>query len=87
MSNTHLVELSDKELFQTWAILAWFNQRPVSSTLVRKLSALADSPLRPQMDAKYEPIIHARIIDLGKWLENYLAEQAEKNKKGERIDS
>jgi hypothetical protein len=83
MANKHTVELNDKELLMVWSILAWFQpgigKRLASGALVRKFSGLAsDHAKRNAFDAKFEKPIQDRIIELGKWLGNYQAEEAAK---------
>lgn len=71
MTKKHIIELSDKEIYQVWAILAWFPGKPVSGTLVKKFSGVARNyEFRKKMEAKYESVIEDRIIDLGAWLKD-----------------
>lgn len=60
------VELSDKELAIIWAILSWFQVRPlVTSALMSKLYTANNHDIAK----KYDDKIYDRIIDIGKWLE------------------
>ncbi|MDB5556981.1 MAG: hypothetical protein JWL86_6965 [Rhizobium sp.] len=63
----HKIELTDKELYLTWAIVCWFT-KPVTSTLKHKLSGMAFSPDRKKYE-HFDEYIEDRIIETGKWLE------------------
>lgn len=60
------VELTDKEQALVWAILAWFQVRPLATNvLVRKFYADKNNEIAKKFDDK----IYDRIIDTGKWME------------------
>lgn len=68
MGNKHIIELTDKELFNLWIIACWFRGPVITSTLKRKLAGLSASEYRKH-DKTVDKAVMKRIVELGKWLE------------------
>ena len=69
MANKHIIELTDRELFNLWMVACWFERPVISGTLKCKLAALSTSDYRNKHNDLVEKNVAQQIVRLGKWLE------------------
>jgi hypothetical protein len=74
----YTVELSEKEMYLLWCVLAWFSRNPFTSVLRRKFEKVPYYR-RKELAAKYDRAIDDQLIAQGQWLADYRARQEAKH--------
>jgi hypothetical protein len=72
--NLHTIQLTDEELYATWAVVTWFDSPVITSKLKGKLAGMAHSQDRPKLEKRFDERITDRIIELGERLPSILEE-------------